>query len=104
MLLARGNPKSSNKAVREALERMKTALPDAETNVQKAQERMKRAVDKRRRSETYKVRDEVVLTTKNLRNYCLHLPPRIKARWFGLFHITRETSSVVYGLDLPLGW
>ena len=49
---------------------MKTALADAQTNLQKAQERMKRAVDKRRWSEAYKVGDEVVLTTANLHSYC----------------------------------
>ena len=72
MLLAYGKPRSSNETVREALERMKTALVDVQTNLQKAQERMKRTVDKRRRSETYKVGDEVVLTTTNLRSYCPH--------------------------------
>ena len=36
MLLMRGKPKSSNEAVKEALERMKTALGDAQTNLQKA--------------------------------------------------------------------
>ena len=65
---------------------------------------MKRAVDKRRRSETYTVDNEVVLTTTNLRSYCMHLPPKIKARWVGLFRITREISPVAYGLDLPPGW
>ena len=79
MLLARGKLKSSNEAVREALEQMKTALAIMQTNLQKGQERMKRAVDKWRRSETYKVGDEVVLTTTNLRSYCSHLPPKIKA-------------------------
>ena len=79
MLLARGQPKSSNEAVKEALERMKMALVDAQTNLKKAQKRMKRAVDKWRQSETYKVDDEVVLTTTNLHSYCPHLPPKIKA-------------------------
>ena len=83
---------------------MKTALVDAQTNLQKAQERMKRVVDKRRRTETYKVGDEVALTTANLCNYCPHLPPKIKARWVGPFRITREISPVAYRLDLPPGW
>ena len=104
MLLAWGKPKSSNEAVREALERMKTALEDALTNLQKTQERMKRAVDKRRRSETYNVGDEVVLTTANQCSYCPHLPPKIKTRWISPFRITREMSPVAYGLDLPPGW
>ena len=80
---------------------MKTALADAQTSLQKAQERMKRAVDKRRQSETYTVGEEVVLTTSNLRSYCLHLPPKIKARWVSPFRITREISLVAFGLDLP---
>ena len=104
MLLARRKPKSSNKAVKETLERMKTALADAQTNLQKAQKRMKRAVDKRRRSETYKVGDEVVQTTVNPRNYCPHLPLKIKARWVKPFCITRKILPVAYGLDLPPGW
>ena len=82
---------------------MKTALADAQTNLQKAQERMKRPVDKRRRSKTYKVGDEVVLTTVNLRSYCPHLSPKIKARWVGPFRVTREISLVAFGLDLPPG-
>ena len=61
-------------------------------------------VDKRRRSEVYRVGEEVVLTTANLRSYCPHLPPKIKARWVGPFRITREISPVAYGLDLPPGW
>ena len=104
MLLSRGRPRSSNEAVKEALERMKMALADAQTNLQKAQERMKRAVDKRRWSEVYKVGEEVVLTTTILRSYCPHLPPKIKARWVGPFRITREVSPVAFGLDLPPGW
>ena len=104
MLLARGKPKSSNAIVEEALERMKTALADAQDNLAKAQDKMKRAVDKKRRSEAYKVGDEVVLTTANLRSYCPHLPPKIKARWVGPFRITREVSPVAFGLDLPPGW
>ena len=65
---------------------------------------MKRAVDKRRRFETYKLGDEVVLTIANLCSYCPHLPPKIKVRWVGPFRITREISLVAYELDLPPGW
>ena len=104
MLLARGKPMGSNEAVKEALERMKTALADAQTNLQRAQKRMKRAVDKRRRSEMHKVGDEVILTIANLHSYCPHLPPKIKARWVGPFHITREISPVTYELDLLPSW
>ena len=46
ILLSHGQPKSSNEAVKEAREQIKTALADAQTNIQKAQERIKWAVDK----------------------------------------------------------
>ena len=40
----------------------------------------------------------------NLRNYCPHLPSKIKAWWVGPFHIQKIVSPVAYGLDLSLGW
>ena len=104
ILLTRGQPKSSNEAVKEALECMKTALADAQTNLPKAQERMKRVVDEQRRSETYTVGDDVVLTIANLCSYCPHLAPKLKTHWVSPFRITREILSIAYGLDLPHGW
>ena len=103
-LLAKGEPKVSNEAVKEALEWMKTALVDAKSNLTTAQQRMKRAVDKKRRTEEYKIGDEVVLSTANLWTYCPNLPPKIKARWVGPFCIQKIVSPVAFGLDLPLGW
>ena len=83
---------------------MKTALVDAKSNLTTAQQRMKRAVDKKRRTEEYKIGDEVVLSTANLRTYCPNLPPKIKARWVGPFRIQKIVSPVAFGLDLPPGW
>ena len=102
--MAKGEPKVSNEAVKEALERMKTALVDAKSNLTTAQQRMKRAVDKKRRTVEYKIGDEVVLSTANLRTYCPNLPPKIKARWVGPFRIQKIVSPVAFGLDLPPGW
>ena len=102
-LLAKGEPKVSNEAVKEALERMKTALVDAKSNLTTAQQWMKRAVDKKRRTEEYKISDEVVLSTANLWTYCPNLPPKIKARWVGPFHIQKIVSPIAFGLDLPSG-
>ena len=79
-LLAKGEPKVSNEAVEEAVERMKTALVDAKSILTTAQQQMKRAVDRKRRTEEYKIGDEVVLSTANLWTYCPNLPPKIKAR------------------------
>ena len=65
---------------------------------------MKRAVDKKRRTEEYKIGDEVVLSTVNLRTYCPNLRPKIKARWVGPFRIRKIVSPVAFGLDLAPGW
>ena len=50
-LLAKGTPNVSNAEVKEALELMKTALVDAQSNLTIAQQCMKRAVDKKRWTE-----------------------------------------------------
>ena len=70
-LLAKGEPKVSNEAVKEA-------LVDAKSNLTTAQQRMKRTVDKKRRTEEYKIGDEVVLSTANLWTYCPNLLPKVK--------------------------
>ena len=95
---------SQNEAVKETLERMKTALAEAQTNLEHAQCRMANVVNCSRRSEQYNIGDEVVLSTMNLRNYCAHLPAKLRARWVGLFTISRVVSPVAYKVDLPLGW
>ena len=103
-LLAKGEPKVSNEVVKEALERMKTALVDAQSNLTIAQQRMKRVVDQKRRIKEYKYGDEVVLSTANLRTYCPNLSPKIKARCIRPFRIQKIVSPVAFGLDLPPGW
>ena len=79
-LLAKGETKVSNEAVKEALERMRTALVDAKSNLTTAQQRMKCAMDKKRQIQEYKIGNEVVLYTTNLWAYCPNLPPKIKAQ------------------------
>ena len=83
---------------------MKMALVDAQSNLTTAQQWMKHAVDKKRRTDEYKIGDEVVLSTANLRTYCPNLPPKIQARWVGPFRIKKLVSPVAFGLDLPRGW
>ena len=94
----------SNEAVKEALERLKTILVDAQSNLSIAQQRVKCTVDKKRLTEQFDIGNEVVLSMANLRTCCPHLPPKIKARWVGSFCIQKIVSLVAYGLDLPLGW
>ena len=84
-LLAKGEPKVSNEAVKEA-------LVDTKSNLTTAQQWMKRVVDKKRRIEEYKIGNKVVLSTANLRTYCPNLPPKIKARWVGPFCIQKIVS------------
>ena len=79
---------------------MKTALVDAWSNLSIAQQQMKRTLDKKRRTEEYKIGNKVVLSTINLRTYCPHLPPKIKAWWVGPFCIQKLVSPVTFGLDL----
>ena len=65
-LLAKGEHRVSNKAVKEALEWMKMALVDAQSNLTIAQQWMKCTVDKKKQTEEYKIGNEVVLSTANL--------------------------------------
>ena len=97
-LLAKGEPKVPNEAVKEALEQMKTALVDAQSNLTKAQQWMKRAVDRKRRTEEYKIGDEVVLSTTNLQTYCPKLPPKLRHGGLAPF-----TSKNLYH-QLHLDW
>ena len=103
-LMTGGLPKTTNQAVQITLEWMKTALAEAQTNLVLAQKRMATAVNRSRRSVEYTVGDEVVLTTKHIKNYCPHLLAKIKARWVGPFTITQQVSPVAYRVDLPPGW
>ena len=79
---------ATNEAVTKTMDRLKEALGEAKTNLTAAQERTKRQVDTSRRSETFAVGDEVVVTTKHLRTYAPHLPMKLKRRWIGPFCIT----------------
>ena len=57
---------TTNQEVIETMDRMREALADATANWMTVQERTKWQVDLSRRSETFEVGDEVVLTIKHL--------------------------------------
>ena len=95
---------TKNQAVNDMVDRMKEALESAHENIKSAQMRMKRAVDKKRREETFAEGDEVVITTKHLRNLDLHLPVKLRRRWVGPFAVCKVVSPVAYRLSLPQGW
>ena len=76
----------------------------AQHNLVKAQQRTKQQVDKTRHAEEWKEGDQVLLSTRHLHTFAMHLPMKLKRRWVGPFSILKAMSPVVYRLDLPTGW
>ena len=65
--ILQGHGTSRVEAVQLMVERMKTALEEAQANLAHAQRRAQYQANKSRRDESYKVGDEVLLATRNLR-------------------------------------
>ena len=86
-LMTGGLPKTTNEAIQVTLEWLKTTLAVAHTNLALAQKQMAMAVNCSRRFVEFNVGDEVVSTTKHIKNYYPHLQAKIKARWVGPFTI-----------------
>ena len=86
------------------LDRMKQSLEDARSNLQAAQQKAARQANKSRRDEEFNEGDEVVLSTKNLRTFDMHLPVKLRRRWTGPFKILKKISPMTYRLELPPGW
>ena len=82
------------------VDRMKTALEEAQTNLTIAQNWAKAYVDKSRRSEIFHKGDEVALSTHNL-SVNQHLLTKLCRYWIGSYSITKVISLVAYRLDLP---
>ena len=103
--LMASSSQTPNEAVNQMVNRMKVALEQAQTNLKVAQERMKGQVDKHRRPEQFQVGDEVVLSTRHLRDAALtSIPAKLRRRWVGPLKVAAEVSPVAYRLDLPPGW
>ena len=67
VLMHGGGVSSQIEAVQTMVDRMKTALEEAQANLTVAQSRAKSQVDRSRHDETFEVGDEVVLSTCNIR-------------------------------------
>ena len=93
-----GGVSSKSEAVQTMVDRMKTALEEAQANLTVAQSRAKSQADRSRHDETFEVGDEVVLSTRNI---CVnhHLPSKLCRRWIGPYRVARVISPVAYGLD-----
>ena len=99
-----GSRDSRMEAIQEMVDRMKTALEDAQQNLATAQQRIKTYVDRSRRDETFRVGTEVVLNTRNLQQLDKHLPLKLCRRWIGPFKVEKVVSLVAYRLNLPPSW
>ena len=95
-LLAKGELKVSNEEVKDTLERMTMALVDAQSNLTTTQQRMKCAVHKKRRTEEYKIGDEVALSTANLWTYCPNLPPKLRHGGLALLHLETCVTNCIW--------
>ena len=67
VLMHGGGVSSKSEAVQTMVDRMKTTLEEAQANLTVAQSRAKSQADRSRRDEKFKVGDEVVLSTCNIR-------------------------------------
>ena len=103
MVVLQGRGKSNVEAVQVMVDRMKTALEEAQANLAHAQSRAQYQANKSRRDESYKVGDEVLLATRNLR-IDQHLPSKLRRRWIGPFRVVKVVSPLAYEVDLPPGW
>ena len=95
-----GGVSSQVEAVQTMVDRMKTALEEAQVNLTVAQSRAKSQVDRSRRNEEFEVGDEVVLSTRPI-SVNQHLPSKLRRRWIGPYRVARVISPVAYRLDLP---
>ena len=95
---------TTNQAVVDVLSTMNKALEIAQHNLAQAQQKTKQQVDKARRAEEWKEGDQVLLNTRHLRTFAMHLPMKLKRCWGGPFRISKVISPVAYRLELPAGW
>ena len=82
VLMHGGGVSSQVEAVETMVERMKTALEEAQANLTIAQSWAKSQVDHLRRDENFEVGDEVVLSTRHI-SMNQHLPSKLQRCWIG---------------------
>ena len=82
------------------VDRVKTALEEAQANLTIAQNQPKSQVDRLRHDEKFEAGDEVGLSTRHI-SVNQHLPSKLRRHWIGPYRVARVISPVAYGLDLP---
>ena len=98
-----GGVLSQVEAVQMMVDRMKTALEEAQANLTITQSRAKSQVDRSRHDEKFEVGDEVVLSTRHI-SVNQYLPSKLRRHWIGPYRVAKVISPVAYGLDLPPAW
>jgi hypothetical protein len=90
---------SSNPTANDFLERISKGLTQAKQNLKDAQERQTKYANQNRREMKFKVGDQVLLSTANIRNK--DRAPKLSPRFIGPFRVCRVVSDVAYELQLP---
>ena len=80
---------------------MNEALGDGEFHLAAVNIGMKRVENNSRRDEAFKIGDELVLSTKNLRQMDSHLPTELCRHWVEPFTLEKVVSPVAYRPSLP---
>jgi hypothetical protein len=91
---------SANPTANQMLTDMNTSIAKAKENIKAAQQRQAHYANQHRREVVFKVGDQVLLSTANIRNE--NRAPKLTAKYIGPFAITRVVSDVAYELELPV--
>jgi hypothetical protein len=91
---------NDNPAARTLCERVHENLKVARQHLQIAQDRMTTSANRKRRDVTYRVSDEVMLSTKNIRLNAVGTS-KLLSRYVGPFSVCQVISNTVVTLDLP---
>lgn len=84
---------------------MATTLKVATDKYKTAQNMMKQTADKKRKEQTFKVGDMVLIRSDFLPQTTLaHLPRKLRRRYQGPFRVIAVVSDLAYKVDLPPAW
>ena len=93
---------STNPTATERVERLRSDLDRARSNIEKAQQRQSKYADQHRREVKFNVGDRVLLSTEHLRLVGDDKrTPKFSCKFIGPFSIKRVVNDNAYELDLP---
>ena len=95
------SPAPSNQAVNSFTATLRHNLELAKARLSKAQERQAHYANQSRRHQEFKVGDQVLLSATNLPIKAPLSCPKLQARRYGPFRVSKVVSPVAYKLELP---